>query len=191
MSGALRVVGGEARGRRLMVPPGGRARPTRTLVREAVFDMLASQGGVEGVRVADLFAGSGALGIEALSRGAAHATFVEADRRAVATIQANLAVLGVAASRGRAVCCDVATWCRATGAAGSYDLVLCDPPYSFDGWDGLLADLGPLVLPGGLVVVEAGAAVEIPSGWVSVRSRSYGASVVSLVGPAGQPSPSS
>ncbi len=158
-------------------------------MREAVFDMLTSRGGVEGARVADLFAGSGALGIEALSRGAAQATFVDADRRAAMTIRANLGILGPLASRGTVVRSDVVDWLRAGGAGGSYDLVLCDPPYSFDGWDRLLRDLGPLVVPGGLVVAEAAGPVAVPPGWVSVRSRSYGASVVSLVGPAGHPSP--
>ncbi|MGH9128427.1 MAG: 16S rRNA (guanine(966)-N(2))-methyltransferase RsmD [Acidimicrobiales bacterium] len=193
MSGVLRVVGGEARGRRLQVPPGRSSRPTRSLVREAAFDMVASSGGVEGARVADLYAGSGALGIEALSRGAASATFVEADRRAVATIRANLAALGPMAGRGEVVCSDVIVWLR--GAAlrpdVAFDLVLCDPPYAFGDWARLFGHLAGVAAPGALVVAESGGAVEAPPGWVSARSRSYGASVVSLVKLAGQPRPKS
>src|ERR687892_855757 len=92
----VRVVGGSARGRTLVAPPGGRTRPTSDRVREAIFNALWSRGAVEGARVADLFAGSGALGVEALSRGAAHATFVDSDRAARAAIHRNVETCGVA-----------------------------------------------------------------------------------------------
>ena len=117
----MRVVAGNFKGRRLATPRGSRTRPTADRVREALFSMLADVGGA---RVLDLYAGSGALGIEALSRGAASAVFVERDAQAVAAIERNLEPLDVEASVARA---DVARWL--TRAEGRFDLVFCDPPY--------------------------------------------------------------
>ena len=117
----MRVVAGDFKGRRIAAPRGARTRPTADRVREALFSML---GDVGGARVLDLYAGSGALGIEALSRGAASAVFVERDAQAVAAIERNLEPLDVEASVARA---DVARWL--TRAEGRFDLVFCDPPY--------------------------------------------------------------
>lgn len=117
----MRVVAGNFKGRRLVAPRGIRTRPTADRVREALFSIL---GDVSGARVLDLFAGSGALGIEALSRGAASVEFVEKDRRAVTAIQRNLAAVGAPATvRTR----DVLRFLERPG--GPYDLVFCDPPY--------------------------------------------------------------
>jgi 16S rRNA (guanine966-N2)-methyltransferase len=117
----VRVVAGEFRGRRLAAPRGRRTRPTADRVREALFSML---GDVSGARVLDLYAGSGALGIEALSRGADSAVFVERDVRAAAVIERNLASLGL---EQRVVKQDAL---RFLGRAeGMFDLVFCDPPY--------------------------------------------------------------
>jgi 16S rRNA (guanine966-N2)-methyltransferase len=117
----VRVVAGEFRGRRLAAPRGTRTRPTADRVREALFSML---GDVSGARVLDLYAGSGALGIEALSRGADSAVFVERDPRAVAAIERNLESLGVEQEVLRE---DVVRFLRR--GAGTFDLVFCDPPY--------------------------------------------------------------
>jgi 16S rRNA (guanine966-N2)-methyltransferase len=117
----LRVVAGEFKGRRLAAPRGPRTRPTADRVREALFSIL---GDVGGARVLDLYAGSGALGIEALSRGAASAVFVERDAQAVAAIERNLEPLDVDATVARA---DVTRWLGRT--EGRFDLVFCDPPY--------------------------------------------------------------
>ncbi|MGH9066892.1 MAG: RsmD family RNA methyltransferase [Acidimicrobiales bacterium] len=193
----MRVVGGQARGRRLRAPAGSGTRPTRDGVREAVFDMLGSLGElgrVEGAAVADLFAGSGALGIEALSRGAATAVFVDDDPRALAVVQANLGVLGTLPGRVEVVRSDVLGFLRrrggavgrAAGAAGAgagsggepFDLVLCDPPYAFTGW----AELFTLA-PGRLVVAESGGPVDPGPGWAVLRWRRYGGSVVTLARP--------
>jgi len=118
----LRVVAGAFKGRRLAAPRGARTRPTADRVREALFSMLAY---VEGARVLDLYAGSGALGIEALSRGAASAVFVDDDARAVAAIERNLEPLGADATVVQA---DVERFLDR--AAGAFDLVFCDPPYA-------------------------------------------------------------
>ena len=117
----MRVVAGSFKGRRLAAPKGARTRPTADRVREALFSML---GDVGGARVLDLYAGSGALGIEALSRGASNAVFVERDPQAVAAIERNLTAVGVDAPVARQ---DVL---RFLGRAeGPFDLVFCDPPY--------------------------------------------------------------
>jgi len=117
----VRVVAGEFGGRRLHSPRGVRTRPTADRVREALFSML---GDVSGARVLDLCAGSGALGIEALSRGARSVVFVERDPRAAAVIERNLASLGV---EQRVVRQDAVRFLTRT--EGMFDLVLCDPPY--------------------------------------------------------------
>jgi 16S rRNA (guanine(966)-N(2))-methyltransferase RsmD len=120
----LRVVAGQYRGRRLRVAPGETTRPTADRVREALFSILGDR--VEDARVLDLFAGSGALAIEALSRGAASAVLVDSDRGAVDAIRANLEAIGdTGATVDRA---DALRWLRR--ASGEFDLVFLDPPYS-------------------------------------------------------------
>jgi 16S rRNA (guanine966-N2)-methyltransferase len=156
-------------------------RPTSDRVREAVFDMLTSMGSLEGAAVADLFAGSGALGIEALSRGAASAVFVDSAPAAISAVRANLTVLGDRAAAATVVRADASVW-AATGAArdGRLDLVLADPPYAWRGWPDLLAALAPVA---GLVVAETGSPWEPVSGWETVRTRGYGSTVVTMLEP--------
>jgi 16S rRNA (guanine966-N2)-methyltransferase len=122
-----RIVGGAAGGRQLEVPAGG-TRPTSDRVREALFSSLEAGPGLGGAAVLDLCAGSGALGIEALSRGAAHALFVESDKRAAATLRRNLADLGLAGVATLRVA--TAGSVLAGPAPRSYDVVLIDPPYA-------------------------------------------------------------
>jgi len=176
----MRVISGEYRGRRLKAPAGGHVRPTSDRVREAIFDILYSLGGVDGFQVADLFAGSGALGIEALSRGAASVTFVERDPASIAAVRANLASAGLddAEARGEAtvIRADVDSWVAST--ASRYDLVLCDPPYDYDGWESLVTRL-----PGDLVVLESGAELPSVPGWVVLRSKRYGGTIVTVARP--------
>jgi len=117
----VRIVAGEHRGRRLKAPRGARTRPTADRVREAVFSIL---GDIDGARVLDLYAGSGALGIEALSRGAASAVFVERDPRALEAIRANLAAIGAEPTVVRA---DALRFLAR--APGHFDVVFIDPPY--------------------------------------------------------------
>jgi 16S rRNA (guanine966-N2)-methyltransferase len=122
----MRVISGEWRGRKLSAPKGDATRPTADRTRETLFSMLTSRlGSFEGLHVADLFAGSGALGIEALSRGAAHCLFAEQDRAALDVLRANLTALGAEASA------DIrSTSVLSLGIAPrSYDVILMDPPY--------------------------------------------------------------
>jgi len=168
----MRVVAGTARRRRLVAPPGDATRPTSDRVREATFNSLGSLGAVEGARVLDLFAGSGAMGIEALSRGAAHATFVDDDRRAIDAIRANLATTGFEAAatvvRGDALR-------YVADHPGAFDLVVADPPYAFDRWPELFA-----VLDAPVVVAESDRALDPGAQWVVVRSRRSGSTVVTI-----------
>lgn len=123
----MRVVAGAAKGRRLVSPPAAVTRAATERIRESLFAILEPE--IEGARVLDLFAGAGTLGIEALSRGAARATFVERDRRALAAIRTNLATTGLA-DRADVVASDVIAFLAAAPAERRYDLVFCDPPFA-------------------------------------------------------------
>ena len=172
----MRVIAGTARQRRLRAPDLPDLRPTSDRVREAIFDILASLGAVEGASVLDAYAGSGALGIEALSRGAASVCFVELDRRAVAAIRANLDSTGFGDSPAvRLVRADVAEF-LAREAGTRYDLALVDPPYSFDGWPSLLDSLDC-----DLAVLETGTPVVPGENFLVRREYRYGGTLVTLV----------
>ena len=169
----MRVVAGIAGGRRLQTPAGRQLRPTSERVREAVFSSLWSLGVLDGARVLDLFAGSGAMGIEALSRGAAAATFVEADTAAAAAIDANLATTGLG-QVSRVLRMDVARFLDEPG--GWFDLAFVDPPYAFSDWPSILGRL-----PADLAVLEARREVDPGAGWMTTRSARYGGTVVTTV----------
>ena len=126
----MRIVAGELRGRKLVAPDGGTTRPTTDKVREAVFNALGSLDVVDGARVADLYAGSGALGIEALSRGAEHCTFVERDRDAAVGDPRQHRRRSASPAAAAVVSGDAAKM----GAGLDVDLVFADPPYDFDAW---------------------------------------------------------
>ena len=180
----MRIVAGTHRGRRIAAPPGRATRPTPDRVREALFSIVGPVGGLD---VLDLFAGSGALGLEALSRGAATATFVDRSPRAVAAIRRNAASLGLE-DRVRVVGRDWRAALAAERAAGRrFGLCLCDPPYSLVPRiaGGLGAALSPLMTPGGIVVIEHPSAGPhpVPSGLevASRIDRSYGDTAVSVM----------
>jgi 16S rRNA (guanine966-N2)-methyltransferase len=168
----MRVISGELGGRRLVAPSGTSTRPTTDKMRQAVFNSLQSMGVVDGALVVDLFAGSGAMGIEALSRGAERCLFVERDRDALRALRDNIAALGLA-DRARIVAGDVMSVAR---GLGQFDVALVDPPYSFDEWPALLA-----VLDAQLVVAESGDEVAAPDGWEQLRTRRHGRTVVTTL----------
>ncbi|MGG5812548.1 16S rRNA (guanine(966)-N(2))-methyltransferase RsmD, partial [Falsiroseomonas sp. CW058] len=170
---------GRHRGRRLAAPPGATTRPTAERVRQALFDMLwhapwAGRAAVEGARVLDAFAGTGALGLEALSRGAAHATFIEQDRAALAALRANIAATREEAA-SRVIPGDAT---RPPRAAAPCSLILLDPPYGGEMVPRALAALAPAgwIAPGALVAAEVARAepLEAP-GFEEVASREHGA----------------
>jgi 16S rRNA (guanine966-N2)-methyltransferase len=174
----MRVVAGTARGRRLVAPDSQDTRPTSDRVRESIFNALHSLDAIDGASVVDLFAGSGALGIEALSRGAAHCTFVEISREAGAIIRDNLDRAGLA---DRATIETRSVDAYLLTQPGPFDLALCDPPYAFDGWPALLA-----ALRASLVVCESNRPLELGGPWRATRSRRYGGTVVTFGQPAGE-----
>lgn len=180
----MRVIAGSAKGRRLVVPAGESVRPTADRVREALFSSL--QPILRGARVLDLFAGSGALGIEALSRGAEHATFVEPDRKALEAIKTNLetATLTDRADviAGRAVA-HLRTLDPGNGTPGRIDLAFLDPPYALG--DEELADvltaLQPALAPDATVIVERDSRSDPPrwpAGMEPAEPRAYGSTTL-------------
>ena len=177
----MRVAGGEFGGLALKAPDTDALRPTQDRVREALFSMLAPE--IPGADFLDLFAGSGSVGIEALSRGAASATFVERDRRHLAALSGNLsATVGRAgrAASARTVAADAYSWIAAYSGPG-FSIAFADPPYALGeerGYAQVLATLASrgVVRPGGLFVAEM-TAVQRPEetpGWELLRDRRYG-----------------
>jgi 16S rRNA (guanine966-N2)-methyltransferase len=164
----MRVISGSARGRKLIAPEGWATRPTPDRVREATFNALGSLGVVQDADVLDLFAGSGAMGIEALSRGAARATFVDHDLAARRAIEANLQACGLGGA-AEVVATSAERFVAGVGRSRRWDLALIDPPYDYDGWPELLLDL-----PAAVAVLEGPRPVEPPFGWEVVRAKRYG-----------------
>jgi 16S rRNA (guanine966-N2)-methyltransferase len=169
----MRVIAGTVGGRRLRAVPGDAVRPTSDRVREALFNRLDSKGLLDGARVLDLFAGTGALGVEALSRGSAHVTFVDDDPRSIGVVRHNVEALGLHAR---------ATIVRSEALAflgrnpGDFDLALLDPPYGFDAWPDLMA-----LLPARTVAAETGGPFPATPGWEELHSRRYGRTTVTLL----------
>lgn len=176
----MRIIAGEWRGRRLHVPPGVETRPTADRVRETLFSMLASRlGAFESLRVADLFAGSGALGLEALSRGASLACFVENDPKAAAAIKANASQLGaldrVQILGGSAL---------ALPRSEPFDLVFADPPYAAGSGTAAVraAAAAGWLAPGGWMAVETARADPVdPGDWTIDTERNVGRARLTLL----------
>jgi 16S rRNA (guanine966-N2)-methyltransferase len=175
----IRVHGGELGGRRLLTPKG--IRPSQGVVKEAIFNVLAAE--LEGTRVIDLFAGSGAIGIEALSRGAVHATFVESDYRVIAVLKRNLAELGLLAAN-RVVQADAARWVELhPGEVGKADIVFADPPYRDPIVGQLLTALDTTAR--GTVVLEWADGEQLPelANLEIRRDKGYGATRLTILAP--------
>ena len=177
----MRIIAGTHRGRRIAAPKGGHTRPTGDRVREALFNLV---GPVDGASVLDLYAGSGALGLEALSRGARRCVFVETDGAACRAIRANLETLGL--TGGLVTQRDALAVLRDERRAGRrHELLLLDPPY--DRWDELeprLAELLPAVVAEpGMVVIETDAGAEPTLPLDLVTTRRYGSARLTLFAP--------
>jgi len=170
----MRIVGGEHRGARIFAPKGHDTRPTSDRVREAAFNLI---GPVDGASVLDLFAGSGAMGLEALSRGAASAVLVENDREALRAIDRNVEKLGL---KGVSVVPRDALQVLASDRR-AYDLILCDPPYGYADHERLAPYLVKALAPDGLLVYETGTREELKIQGLSTRtSRTYGSARLTL-----------
>ncbi len=182
MRSGVRVTGGSHRGRALEVPPG--ARPTEGRVREALFSIWRER--LEeppGARVLDLFAGSGVVGLEAAGRGALHVLCVDEDVRAVKAIAANAARLGEPLVEVRRLPLPAGLARLAAEGAGPFGLAFADPPYRFDAYDLLLAELQPLLAPEGEAVIEHASRRDLPlvaGTLVRTEVRRYGESALSF-----------
>ena len=175
----MRVTGGELRGRNLAVPPG--ARPTEGRVREALFSMWSDR--LEGARVLDLFAGSGAVGLEAAGRGAFSVLCVDESVPAVKTLEANAARLGVKLVEIRRLHLPPGLARLVSEGAGPFDLVYADPPYNFAPYEELLTGVAPLLAADAEVAVEHASRRSLPvevGGLTRVDTRRYGEGTVSF-----------
>jgi 16S rRNA (guanine966-N2)-methyltransferase len=199
----MRVIAGEARGRKFIAPNVDSVRPTSDRVREAMFDVLSHLGGLSGARVLDLFAGSGAFGIESLSRGAAEVIFVDQDRNVAKTIKDNLAAVKLEQiGKFTIVVNDAIAFCRTrrerlsdrgqsnrsdlSVSMDNVDITFCDPPYSFTNWPKLLA-----VVPGDLLVLESSKPIALPTSLDTYRVYKYGSTLVTVAHRRGEGSESS
>jgi 16S rRNA (guanine966-N2)-methyltransferase len=174
----MRIIAGERKGHTIYAPKGLATRPTSDRVRENVFNIVAPW--VEDARVLDLYAGSGAMGLEALSRGAAAVVFVEADRDAVRAIERNLDRLRLTGAT--VVRAGATTGLMQEAASGrKYDLVLADPPYAMTDYDTLARYLPHVLADDGLLVLESAARVEPEVAGLALRtSRKYGSTRVTV-----------
>jgi len=175
----MRITGGEARGQTIRVPPSKTIRPAQDMVRQAVFSML--RGLIRDTEVLDLFAGSGSYGLEALSRGAARATFVDIDKRCARTIRENLTRLGFA-EKGRVVKDDAPRFVSTT--TETFDLIFLSPPYRDGPQIHLLKSLAKLLNPRGVIIFDHAKRTSIPEdleGLKVIKKRNYGATAVSLL----------
>ncbi|MDX2015418.1 MAG: 16S rRNA (guanine(966)-N(2))-methyltransferase RsmD [Myxococcaceae bacterium] len=178
----MRIVAGTARGRTLKTPKGGDVtRPTADRVRETIFNVLGQT--CEGLRVLDLFAGTGALGLEAVSRGAVRAVLVDQGREAIGLCRENVAALGFG-DRVEVLALPVAKALeRLAGEGARFELVFSDPPYALRAGVEVLSDIAPLVVPHGVAVIEHERAEVLPETlgrWTREDERTFGATVVSI-----------
>lgn len=182
----MRIIGGTFRGRRLASVGKGDAaahlRPTADRVRESLFNVLMGYGVPAGARVLDMFAGTGALGLEALSRGAAHVTFVETGRKSLSLLRQNIALCR-AEAQVQVLTRDARRLGPNSGAA--YDLIFLDPPYGKALGEAAIAAAlaGSWVAEDGLIVWEENATVEVPEGLEVLEARKYGDTVISFLRP--------
>ncbi|MBI3993153.1 MAG: 16S rRNA (guanine(966)-N(2))-methyltransferase RsmD [Candidatus Lambdaproteobacteria bacterium] len=180
----LRIVAGALGGRRIKAPPGRGTRPTAERVREGVFSMLTHRLDFDGLCVLDLFAGSGAYGIEALSRGARHATFVESHRRTAQGIRDNLRALALPAARWTVIDGSAERYLDKLPPGEPWRAIFVDPPYAAGAYDRVLRALAvcPRVAPQALVVVEcpAGDPPALPAGLEQIQANRYGDTQVIL-----------
>jgi 16S rRNA (guanine966-N2)-methyltransferase len=182
----VRIIAGRHKGRRLLAPPGVATRPTSDRARQALFDMLwhapwAGRDRIEGVRVLDAFAGTGALGLEALSRGAARASFIERDRAALAALRANIAACGEA-GRSTVLACDAA---KPPKPAQPCELLFLDPPYGQGLAPIALAalDAAGWIAPGALLCLELGPADPMPATrFETLAERAHGKARLWMLG---------
>lgn len=167
----MRIVSGIAKGRKLLTPSSQDVRPSKDRVREAIFNSLTSFELIEDRHFIDLFAGSGALGLEALSRGARKVTFVDNQKACIDVIQTNVAALGLEKNTEIIL----SDYVHQLGQIQADNVVLLDPPYKFENWEGLLNSIEAEV-----VVIESDRNVSIMEHWNIIKTKRYGTSMVTI-----------
>lgn len=176
----MRIIAGKAKGKSIEAPKGTQVRPTTDRAREAIFNTLFSLGGVESLAVVDLFAGSGALGLEALSRGASQAVFVENSPVVLKVLRSNIAKLGFQ-NRSEVIARDVMSERRFHNTR--FDVAFCDPPYNFSQWQELLSGINSRIL-----VAESDRKIELNSQWKCLKIRRYATTVITIAESSARPS---
>lgn len=171
----MRVLTGDNGSRKLSSGVSRLTRPTTARVRKSIFDIVWSRAGIEGNRFLDLFAGTGAMGIEALSRGAEEVFFVDNSRVAINVVKDNLKALQIVPSRFRVVLSDYESFLQSYDGK-EFDVAFLDPPYSFEDWP-RLAEL----VPSAILVCESDRSIEVPTGLTKILERKYGTTRVTLV----------
>lgn len=178
----MRISGGAWCGRKIKVPPGDKVRPTQDMVRQALFSILMND--LPGANFIDLFAGSGSVGLDALSRGAKRVTWIEKDPHNVALLKENQASLGAS---GEVVCSEVERWLQRNGHDWAADIAYCDPPYIIGREQGFarlmaLAAENNVIRVGGVFIAETSGDTKPEEclGWSLVRDRSYGHSRIAV-----------
>lgn len=175
----MRITGGIHRSRKIVAPAGKAVRPSTDRTREGLFNRLVHRKDLDGATVVDLFAGSGALGLEALSRGATTVTFVDSSRNSLSALRKNVETLGVS-DQTSIIQSDVGGFLRQTALKA--DIVLCDPPYDRPDLEALITDAMKIVLPDGFLILEHAAQYAFDDHDYFVTSGTYGKSRVTFFG---------
>lgn len=177
----MRVLGGTSKGKKIKTPSGSLTRPTSSRVKKSLFDMLCTRMDFFGIEVLDLFAGSGSLGLEAISRGASHVEFVDSAHSVVQVLKENVASIPPEVAQVAVMKSSALGFLKNRISMGvHYDLVFCDPPYLFDEWNELLGHVIQVMTKYSIIVIESDREVVLPDGLVVLKVKDYGSTVIIL-----------
>ncbi len=177
----MRVLGGTSKGKKIKTPSGSLTRPTSSRVKKSLFDMLCTRMDFFGIEVLDLFAGSGSLGLEAISRGASHVEFVDSAHSVVQVLKENVASIPPEVAQVAVMKSSALGFLKNRISMGvHYDLVFCDPPYLFDEWNELLGQVIQVMTKYSIIVIESDREVVLPDGLVVLKVKDYGSTVIIL-----------
>ncbi len=177
----MRVLGGTSKGKKIKTPSGSLTRPTSSRVKKSLFDMLCTRMDFFGIEVLDLFAGSGSLGLEAISRGASHVEFVDSAHSVVQVLKENVASIPPEVAQVAVMKSSALGFLKNRISMGvHYDLVFCDPPYLFDEWNELLGQVIQVMTKYSIIVIESDREVVLPDGLVVLKVKDYGSTVITL-----------
>ena len=177
----MRVLSGTSKGKKIKAPPGLLTRPTSARVKKSLFGMLSTRIDFFGIEVFDLFAGSGSLGLEAISRGASQVEFVDSAHNAVRVLKQNVLGIPPDIARTSAIKSPAVPFLKNRISTNAhYDLVFCDPPYLFDDWNELLGYVIQVMTKDSIIVIESDREVTLPEGLSVLKVKDYGSTVITL-----------